>query len=119
MYGSAGFVGSAFFAVAQVRLLGRAEQRQVGPQHDHLRAAALGGDAKVEARVASCRRMRLGEERIAPVGTGGGKISTSDDRTARESGLGPPHRGRGGDDLRANLLAVALACRTAASRAVS
>ena len=111
MYGSAGL--SRFFVAAGlvVRLLRRAEQREVGPQQHDLRAAALGRDAEVEPRVAlapaACVSAKNESRRSGP---GGGKTSTVAAAEQRpDLVLGPAHRGGRGDDLRAAPLAVHLA----------
>ena len=55
-------IGRARLASQRVRFLCRAEESQVGLQHDGLRAPSLGGNANVDSWIALLGGMHLGEE---------------------------------------------------------
>ncbi len=97
-----GVLGVGGAAAGEVELLGGRHQGEVGLHQDPLGAAALGGDAEVEAGGGLRGGHGHGEERVAAVGAGGREDL---DRGAAEEGLdlvaGAADGRRGGDDLRA------------------
>ena len=112
--------GRLLAAELGVGLLCRGQERQVDPQHDHLGAAALGGDADVQPGVALLRRMDLGKERIPAIRAGRREdVHLPAVEQRADLVLGPADRGRRGHDLRPDLRVRPRLWLHSSSRAVS